>query len=299
MVSATEILTLIRDLVPYFSGVKNAELMYEVDKFVQGCKLLQQELGNSDMDKIVRYVKQRLSGNAYRQLGKEDFSNLDELCEAVKSKFCSQRTLFEIRLELGNCRPKEGESPSLFAGRLKELLFEASEAIRRECAIVSNRGIFESECEELAAKSFISGLKDSAVQQTCLAHKSEGLTKLVKIAEETNSWLRRSSHEHEPVRVNSCSSENPAKLVNCAFCSQVGHTWSECLERLNTPYCEKCGVHGHTVGPKCNDGESRVMTIASEGCLFCKKIGHNMEVCRDRISNLFCHTCGVAGHVEK
>lgn len=51
--------------------------------------------------------------------------------------------------------------------------------------------------------------------------------------------------------------ENSKQVLSCAFCDRRGHTWDECRERRNTPYCELCGKYGHERRASCVQGESR------------------------------------------
>lgn len=68
--------------------------------------------------------------------------------------------------------------------------------------------------------------------------------------------------------------------VKCGFCGKLNHTYAECRQRKNTPYCETCTSYGHTIEvcPK-----SRVLAVQptpkGSKCLWCGRLGHSEENC--------------------
>ena len=285
-----KVIKIVRDIVPYFSGASGPDLRGEVNKFVAACKFAEQELKDISPEKIIDCVKQRLTGRAYEQLGAEKFSTLTELCNAIKKTFLTQRTLQDIRADISKCRANGLESPLHFAGRLKALLAEAKDTIAKEWQDAASVKIIEKECEYLAGRSFVAGVNDPRIQNRCIGHEKEGLNKLLELTEQIEGWLVT------PKINNSMDNQDMSQIV-CKFCNSVGHAWANCVKRLNSKYCTKCGVYFHEIGPDCKTSKkAEVLAIFNESCEVCKKQGHNKDNCNFKLSQLFCYLCNVKGH---
>lgn len=79
----------------------------------------------------------------------------------------------------------------------------------------------------------------------------------------------------------------------CTFCALIGHTWTNCITRQNTPYCTKCGVYGHELGPLCEKSKPAQQDRTINVCNHCQKRGHTEAECFEK---LFCKICKIKGH---
>ena len=281
---------IVRDFVPYFSGSGGPDLRGEVNKFVAACKFAEQELKDIPPEKIIDCVKQRLTGKAYEQLGAEKFATLTELCTEIKKTFLTQRTLQAIRSDISNCRANGHESPLHFAGRLKALLAEAKDTIAKEWQDDASKKVIEKDCEHLAGRSFVAGVNDPRIQHRCIGHEKEGLNKLLELTEQIEGWL-------VTPKINNGMDNQDINQIVCKFCNSLGHAWANCVKRLNSKYCTKCGVYFHEIGPDCKTSKkAEVLAIFRDPCEVCGKPNHVSESCILKLSQLFCSQCKIKGH---
>ena len=246
MPSLTDLMKSVTKLIPYFSGADSPDLRGEVYKFVAGCDLVMQahsEATAEEIQQIISCIKQRLVGAAYEHIAGKTFNTVKELGDLIKSTYLKRRTLEHLRSDISNCKQGPTEPVSFYGRRLETLLTEAETIINTQYG--SDSASLTKEFKKFAAISFIKGLKNKTLMHQFVGSENEPLSKLVTIVEKANDLF----DEHSPT-INLAQEQTPA--LKCAFCDKIGHGWVNCPVRLNTPYCVKCGIYNHEIGPLCN-----------------------------------------------
>lgn len=80
--------------------------------------------------------------------------------------------------------------------------------------------------------------------------------------------------------------------IQCNFCNRMGHSYSQCRTRKNSPFCSNCRVYGHTVQNCASARRSVSQQVHSfnknhsqksdtdKRCEFCKRANHKVQDCR-------------------
>lgn len=288
MASISAITKLVNNIVPTFFGTEGPDLTSEVSRFIQGCKLAERELITDDnraiIPEVIECLKLRLMGSAYAQIATQSFGTVDTLCNAVKKLYLKTKTLDHIRELIISCRQGVKEPASRFGSRIESLLTEAEGIAASEWSDVNSRQTILKDFKRLAVKSFIKGLRDQALRTKFVGNENNDLQVLVQVVEDAEQLFGDSQ-----IGINTVTATIP-----CSFCNQEGHNRTNCEQRLNTPYCVKCGVYGHEVGPACRSNADGNI----ETCGFCNGRGHKLIECLKRLRTLFCRICRTNGHTE-
>lgn len=287
MPALSEITKIVNNTVPTFFGTEGPDLTSEVNRFIQGCKMVERELLEDEnaglTQNVIECLKLRLLGSAYSRISGLKFGSVDALCDQMKKLYLKKKTLDQIREQIINSKQSLREAASKFGDRLLNLLNEALVAVTSEWPDENSQQIMIKDLQRLTVKSFIRGLRDQTLKSRFIGQEREELTTLLTMVEEAEELFGETYGT-----INTIS-----ETTTCSFCRKPGHERANCKERMNTPYCTNCGKYGHEMGPMC--GKARK---DAESCSFCKNRGHGFESCRKRLILLYCRVCRVNGHKE-
>lgn len=276
MASFSELLKTISHVVPIFYGTDGPELTTEANKFIEGCMMAKDNLGEmGNVIDIIKCIKTRLFGNAYLYIHNKEFVTIEALCMAIRDKFIKTRTLTEVQELIFNSKQNAGESAYEFGERLEELLRSATELIALQWRDPSHQKSMADHCNQSAVRSFIRGLRDPKLVSKFIGHENDNLSSLLKITREAQNLLganMRSSNvmtvqAEEPLyetvqqlikevrqltlQQNTCNPSIPAQGVPatasefCSCCNKPGQLLNDCRHRINT-YCSRGRQQEHS-----------------------------------------------------
>lgn len=293
MSNLTELLKNIAHLVPIFYGTGGTDLGTEARKFIEGCMLAKENLGdNNNTLLIIKCIKTRLCGGAYTYLGNREFSTVESLCEAIKNKYLISKTLAEIQELIVNSKQLPSESAFNFGERIESLLQEAKNLIKTQWGNIVEQKSMLDYCNQAAVRSFIRGLQDSRLMSKLIGHENENLSTLLQIVRNAQNLL---GPPPNTVNVFPVQTEQPLQEIVRQLVEEVRNLSLKHEINNQLPPQERQNRNNFTVGGNMRYGGQR---NSHKYCGFCKRTGHSYSECSNRRS-LHCNKCRQEGHTDR
>ena len=118
-------------VVPEFWGKPSESLYAEVHKFVDGIVLAKAGLENTDLNKLIGIVKQRMFGDAYELVRLESFATIEDLIDLVKNTYLKIRSLDSVTREIADASQRADEDLRQYARRLQKLASTADVILKQ------------------------------------------------------------------------------------------------------------------------------------------------------------------------
>src|SRR5262249_37688614 len=98
--SLDEISQLVNRVVPVFAGSRSTNVQYDLDAFIEGCNLIEEETSKADSPKIFRCIKMPLSDDARQQIIIAQCATIKEMVKLLRNLYQRNISYFECMRNL-------------------------------------------------------------------------------------------------------------------------------------------------------------------------------------------------------
>lgn len=330
-VSVTDMLKLVNQTIPEYSGCTGPNSQQELGRFLDCADLLYDVYREHEANRrqFMALLKMKFRGDAYDLVNRSTFENYEALKKLLFKTYLPSRNLVELSGELQRSVQRTGETTKEFVRRLRGLLNDWNEQMRRCYEEVNKQTVLYEEKEKEIVLVFKKGLSNMKLREYLMMNNKDTLNEIEEVAlkfEET-SRLYTSAETYPSTANQPCRAieqmglqqyqESPVQQPRRE--TEPHSSWNvprggpaynqygpgDTYNRGNSPRtlkCAYCGVPGHT--------KSRCRKLQNIGyCRKCQKEGHwlvdctsNVTLPDDRESNnreFFCYDCGQSGHISR
>ena len=305
----------VKNMIPPFSGEEGASLEAAVQKFLLGCKYVQDSITTEEEQKAtLNAVIMRLHGDAFELVYSSGIKTFEELMEVIKDNYSRRRTLDSVTDEMRGTVQRRGEDLNHFARRLTSLHAEAKQIVQGY--YTNDSAVFEKELRRRVAEQFVTGIANPVLKAIMITDKSPDFKSLVDSAIVKEISLNRGSggkifstygndiqNQQLGYDEQNYFYQNPQNLVEqnryCNLASMTNTGMGGYQPHINEPPIPIQMNYSSNNTKQQTEGNNKIIgdnELANITCSYCKRKGHVWEECYKRKNTPVCSTCGREGH---
>lgn len=296
VVPLTEMLKIVNSTVPEYAGCSGPNSQQELGRFIDCCEMLNSSYRDQEENQalLLMLLKMKFRADAYDLVNRATFNTLDELKQLLFKTYLPSRSLVEISEELQRCTQRPTETIKEFMRRIRGVLNDWSEQMKRCHKDVATQKILFDEKEKEVILVFNEGLNNIKLRDYLMMNKKETLDGIEDAAVRFEETARLYTSKDVPT------------YASGEFCRAVEHKENSSNQGAMPSY-----QYNRAPPPDYNNQTQPSMTMTRnrsdsnnyEGaynrrgirCSYCNFTGHYRSQCRKLETNGFCRNCKKTG----
>lgn len=317
LVSFSDMLKIVNGTVPEYSGCSGPNSQQELGRFIDCCEMLHNSYRDEpeNQAQLLLLLKMKFKADAYDLVNRATFNSFDDLKKLLFKTYLPSRSLVEISEELQRCTQRTVETTKEFMRRIRGILNDWSEQMRRFHTEAATQRILYTEKEKEVVLIFKKGLSNAKLRDYLMMNREEKLDAIEDAA------LRF----EETARLY--TSKEPQPSTSGEFCRTIEYTEPE-NKRVVTPQTHYNQVptsqnyynqvpttqnhynqapppdYNQQPAPFIQHRWNQAQPNLQEGaygrrnikCNYCSLPGHYRSQCRKLEANGYCRNCRKEGH---
>lgn len=166
-------------IIPIFDGAKHANTATELEKYLVGCKMLQETARMGEDEKLLQCYVMRLNGDAFQVINGSGCETFRDLRNVLIKKFKTKITYEECMENIRTCKQQPEEETRAFLSRAEKLYKLACRLIDTKYSDPKEFRVITETAQTSTMSSIRLGLTNSDIRKHLLSTRHENLEDLI------------------------------------------------------------------------------------------------------------------------
>lgn len=297
-----ELLLLAGKMVPLFDGGSSPMVNYELDRYLEGCEAMRENVRLGEKPIMTRCFKMRLTGEAHQEIHLDNIETYEQLKTRLKELYMDSQSYDDFNNDLRSCKQLPGENTRQFLRRvdtLHKMTRRASETIYSK---PEEQKVHKDELERVTQKVIREGLSNKDTRRHLLTIRANGLKDLMQSVERYEKGLAEIGGPSDGAKIQTVNAIQDSayelrELIQNGF-QQTVDAVGRITNQLGQHEGRINGVESTMKEMKVGNEELRSMVQSlsqgdglfsrecgepkiSQGsnCFYCHKPNHNFRIC--------------------